>query len=105
MNNVSLIGRLTRDPELRYTKGDDPKAVTRFTVAVNRRFNRDKADFIGCQAWGKLADIVAEHCTKGSQVGVVGRIERVAMRRTARLFTRRILWLMRWSLRVRKAIN
>jgi len=75
MNNVSLIGRLTRDPELRYTKGDDPKAVTRFTVAVNRRFNREKADFIGCQAWGKLAEIVAEYCTKGSQVGVVGRIE------------------------------
>jgi single-strand DNA-binding protein len=75
MNNVSLIGRLTRDPELRYTKGDDPKAVTRFTIAVNRRFNREKADFIGCQAWGKLAEIVAEYCTKGSQVGVVGRIE------------------------------
>jgi single-strand DNA-binding protein len=75
MNNVSLVGRLVRDPELRFTKGDDPKAVTRFTVAVNRRFNREKADFIGCQAWGKLAEIVAEHCTKGSQVGVVGRIE------------------------------
>ena len=75
MNNVSLVGRLASDPTLRYTKGDDPKAVTRFTVAVNRRFNREKADFIGCQAWGKLAEIVAEHCTKGSQVGVVGRIE------------------------------
>ena len=75
MNNVSLIGRLASDPTLRYTKGDDPKAVTRFTVAVNRKFNREKADFIGCQAWGKLAEIVAEHCAKGSQVGVVGRIE------------------------------
>jgi len=75
MNNVSLIGRLASDPTLRYTKGNDPKAVTRFTVAVNRRFNRDKADFISCQAWNKMAEIVAEYCTKGSQVGVVGRIE------------------------------
>ena len=75
MNSVSLIGRLTKDPEVAYTKGNDPKAVTKFTLAVNRRFNREQADFIRVVCWQKLAEIVAEHCTKGSQVGVVGRIE------------------------------
>ena len=74
MNIVSLIGRMTKDPEISYTKGD-AKAVTKFTLAVNRRFNRDQADFIRVICWQKLAEIVAEHCVKGSQVGVVGRIE------------------------------
>ena len=74
MNDVSLIGRLTKDPELKYTPGDDPKAVTRFTLAVNRRFNRDKADFPRIVCWNKLAEIVAEHCKKGSQVGVIGSL-------------------------------
>ena len=74
MNTVSLIGRLTKDPEIAYTKGD-AKAVTKFTLAVNRKFNRDQADFIRVICWQKLAEIVAEYCVKGSQVGVVGRIE------------------------------
>ena len=74
MNQVTLIGRLTKDPELSYTQGD-AKAVAKFTLAVNRRFARDKADFIRIICWQKLAEIVAEHCVKGSQVGVVGRME------------------------------
>ena len=74
MNQVNLIGRLTADPTMSYTPGD-AKAVAKFTLAVNRRFDRKKADFIRIICWQKLAEIVAEHCVKGSQVGVVGRIE------------------------------
>ena len=52
MNKVILIGRLTKDPELRYAAGSGT-AVTRFTIAVNRQFKKDEADFINCVAWNK----------------------------------------------------
>ena len=64
MNTVNLTGRLTKDPELTFLKGDG-KAVTKFTLAVNRRFDREKADFIRIVCWQKLAEIVAEYSTKG----------------------------------------
>ncbi|WP_100065707.1 single-stranded DNA-binding protein [Miniphocaeibacter massiliensis] len=85
MNNVILIGRLTRDPELRYTAGSG-NAMCRFTVAVDRGLSRDKraemeqrgqptADFIGCVAWGKTAELVANYLSKGRQVALQGRIQ------------------------------
>jgi single-strand DNA-binding protein len=76
MNKVVLIGRLTRDPELRYTQGG--KAFTTFTLAVDRRFSKDKqqtADFIPCIAWDKLAEIIGNNLTKGRRVGVEGRLQ------------------------------
>jgi single-strand DNA-binding protein len=76
MNKVVLIGRLTRDPELRYTQGG--KAFTTFTLAVDRRFSKDKqqtADFIPCVAWDKLAEIIGNNLTKGRRVGVEGRLQ------------------------------
>lgn len=76
MNKVVLIGRLTRDPELRYTQQGTPLA--RFTLAVNRRKQRDKqqeADFISCIAWGNLAENLSKYQTKGSQIAVSGRIQ------------------------------
>ena len=71
MNNVILIGRLTKDPEVR-------ENVTRFSIAVDRRFKRDgepTADFFNCVAFGKTADFVAKYFFKGKRIGLTGRIE------------------------------
>ena len=73
MNNVVLIGRLTKDPELKYSQAG--KAYCRFTVAVNRDFNKDEADFINCVAWGKTAETIAEWLGKGRRIAIVGRIQ------------------------------
>jgi single-strand DNA-binding protein len=71
MNKVLLIGRLTRDAELRYTPSG--KAVASFTVAVQR--NKEEADFINCVAWNKVAENLANYTSKGSLVGVEGSIQ------------------------------
>ena len=77
INRVVLVGRMTRDPELRRTPQGD--AVTSFTLAVNRNFtSRDgqqRADFINCVVWRKSAENVERYCSKGSLVGVEGRIQ------------------------------
>lgn len=76
MNKVILIGRLTQNIEIRYTKSG--KAVASFTIAVNKKFSRDgeqKADFIPVVAWEKLAEIVSTYTQKGSQVLVEGRLQ------------------------------
>jgi len=75
MNNVILIGRLTRDPELRFTAGSG-KAVATFTIAVNRGYGRDnEADYFRIVAWDKLGEVCANYLTKGSQVAVQGRLQ------------------------------
>ena len=74
MNKVCLVGRLARDPELRFAAGSGT-AVCRFTLAVNRTFEKDKADFIGCVVFGKRAEALSQYLTKGSQVAVDGRIQ------------------------------
>ena len=77
INNVTLVGRLTRDVDLRYTQNG--KAVASFGLAVNRPFKNANgeydADFINCQAWGKQAENLANYMKKGNQIGVVGRIQ------------------------------
>ena len=73
MNNVQLIGNLTKDIELRKTQNG--KSVVNFTLAVARTFNREETDFIQCQAWGKTADILHQYCHKGSKIGLSGSIE------------------------------
>lgn len=84
MNSVNLIGRLVREPELKYTQSG--LAVLRFTVAVDRKLSKDKreeaernnqptADFISCTAFGKTAEVIANYHGKGSQIGVEGRIQ------------------------------
>ena len=77
VNRAVLVGRMTRDPELRRTLQGD--AVTSFTLAVNRNFtSRDgqqQADFINCVVWRKSAENVERYCSKGSLVGVEGRIQ------------------------------
>ncbi|WP_303864022.1 single-stranded DNA-binding protein [Alkalibaculum bacchi] len=76
MNKVVLIGRLTRDPELRYTGQGTP--VASFSIAVNRRKQKDKpqeADFINCVAWGITGENLSKYQSKGSQIAVQGRIQ------------------------------
>jgi single-strand DNA-binding protein len=78
MNKVILMGRLARDPEVRYSQGATPLAVARFTLAVNRRFKREgepDADFIGCVAFGKQGEFVERFFKKGQMVSVVGRLQ------------------------------
>lgn len=72
MNSVCLVGRLTANPEVRYTS--DNLAVARFTVAVNR-MKKDEADFIGCKAFGKTADLLEQYFHKGKEIGITGRIQ------------------------------
>lgn len=73
MNNVILMGRLTRDPELKYA--NNGTAFCRFTVAVNRDFNREEADFINCLAFKKTAETIAEYLSKGKRIALQGRIQ------------------------------
>ena len=73
MNKVVLIGRLTKDPELRFAAGSGT-AVVRFTLAVNRQFKKDEADFISCIAFGKTGETIAQYITKGRQLAISGNI-------------------------------
>jgi single-strand DNA-binding protein len=73
INNVTLVGRMTKEAELKHTTTG--KAVATFTVAVTRQFNREETDFINCQVWGKSAENTANFTKKGSLVGVTGRIQ------------------------------
>ena len=78
MNSVQLLGRLARDPEVRYTAGDNPTAVARFTVACNRKYKKDaeqEADFISCLAFGKTAEFIERYFSKGSSIALNGRIQ------------------------------
>lgn len=78
MNKVILMGRLTKDPEVRYTQATNTM-VTSFILAVNRRFVKQgeerQADFINVVAWNKTAEFVSKYFSKGQQVGVIGRIQ------------------------------
>lgn len=77
INKVVLIGRMTKDPELKFTQGTGT-AVCTFTMAVNRRFKKEgqpDADFIPIVVWGKIAESTANYMRKGSQISVAGRIE------------------------------
>lgn len=75
MNKVILMGRFVRDPEIRYTQGENSIAVARFTLAVDRRFKRDNqptADFISCICFRKTAEFVEKYCKKGTKLAVEG---------------------------------
>ena len=78
INNVSLTGRLTRDPELKYTNGSNTPVLS-FTLAVNRNFKNKRgdveADFINCVAWNKAAENISNYFQKGSLIGIEGSIQ------------------------------
>lgn len=78
MNKVILMGRLTRDPEVRYSQGENAVAVARFTLAVDRRFKKQgesEADFISCVAFGKTAEHAERYYRQGIKIVVAGRIQ------------------------------
>lgn len=72
------MGRLTKDPEVRYTQGGEPKAIARYTLAVSKRFKKagePDADFIGCVAFGKSGEFVEKYFRKGRMVSVIGKLQ------------------------------
>ena len=79
MNKVILMGRLTRDPEVRYSQGENATAIARYTLAVDRRFNRNNddqtADFISCVAFGRSGEFAEKYFHKGTKIAVTGRIQ------------------------------
>ncbi len=78
MNKVILMGRLTRDPEVRYSAGENALAIARYTLAVDRRFKRDgeaTADFINCVSFGRTAEFAEKYFYKGIRITICGRIQ------------------------------
>ncbi len=78
MNKVVLMGRLTRDPEIRYSQGENSIAVARYTLAVNRRFKREgeqDVDFINCVAFGRQGEFAEKYLKQGMRIVISGRIQ------------------------------
>ena len=78
MNKVILMGNLTRDPEIRYSQGENSLAIARFSIAVNRRFSRQgdtETDFFNCTAFGKQAEFVEKYFKQGSRMLLTGRVQ------------------------------
>ena len=108
MNKVILMGRLTREPEVRYSSGAEPLAVARYTLAVNRRFKRKdepEADFIPCVAFGKSGEFAEKYFRKGQLVAVRGGYRCGAGTRTASGATQRRLSLRSSTLRKAKTVS
>lgn len=78
MNKVILMGRLTRDPEVRYSQGENNMAIARYTLAVDRRFQKNSeqsADFISCVAFGRSAEFAEKYLKQGTKIAITGRIQ------------------------------
>lgn len=79
MNKVILMGRLTRDPEIRYSQGENNMAIARYTLAVDRRFQKNSdgqnADFISCVAFGRSAEFTEKYLKQGTKIVITGRIQ------------------------------
>ncbi len=78
MNKVILCGRLTREPEVRYSQGQQPMAVARYTLAVDRKYKQEgqpTADFINCVAFGKSAEFAEKYLQQGTKIIITGRIQ------------------------------
>ena len=78
MNKVILVGRLTRDPEVRFSQGENAMAIARYTIAVNRRFKREgdpEADFIRCVVFGRAAEFAEKYFRQGLRIAISGRIQ------------------------------
>jgi len=78
MNKVILLGRLTKDPEVKYSQGEKSTAIAKFTLAVDRKFKRDgeqTADFLPCVAFGKSGEFVEKYLKQGTKIALTGRIQ------------------------------
>ena len=93
MNNIILIGRITKDPELKYT--NNGKGNTRFTLAVQR--NKDEADFINCVAWEKTAETITEYFRKGSQIAIQGAIRTGSYEKDGRTIYTTDVWVYKFD--------
>ena len=96
MNKVILMGRLTRDPEVRYSNGDNATAIARFSIAVDRRFKRGNdgqdADFFNCTAFGKQGEFVEKYLKKAGHCnGAARRMSALSLQRLTNIFRRHIL--------------
>lgn len=109
MNKVILMGRLTRDPEVRYTPGENSFAIARYTLAVDRKIRKDgdaTADFINCVVFGRSAEFAEKYFRKGLKITIEGRIQtRSYTNRDGQKFIRqRLLWKNR-NLQKAKALD
>lgn len=81
MNRVTLIGRLAREPEVRYTQAAEPLAICQISLAVERPYHKDRAkdepsaDFFRCICFGKRAEVISQHFQKGNKIGIAGRLQ------------------------------
>ena len=78
MNRVILLGRTTKDADVRYSQGDKPMAIASIILAVDRKYRKEgeqSADFINCKAFGKIAEVIEKYVFKGTKIAVVGRIQ------------------------------
>ena len=78
MNRVILLGRTTKDADVRYSQGDKPMAIASIILAVDRKYRKEgeqSADFINCKAFGKIAEVIEKYVTKGTKIAIVGRIQ------------------------------
>ena len=76
MNKVILMGRLVKEPDVKYSKNQEPVAIARYTLAVNRRFSKEQeTDFINCIAFGKLGEFAEKYFKKGQLISIVGRLQ------------------------------
>ena len=77
MNKVILIGRLAREPEIRYSSGENPMEIARYTLAVDRKYNREEqsADFINCVAFGKAAEFTEKYLHRGTKIAITGHLQ------------------------------
>lgn len=78
MNKVILMGRLTRDPEIRYSQGENSTAVAKYSLAIDRKFKKageQNVDFINCVAFGKAGEFAEKYLHKGTKIAIVGRIQ------------------------------
>lgn len=79
MNKAILIGRLAKDPEIRYTQGNEPMAICRFSIAVDRPYSRDenspKVDFLNCISFGKRGENIGKYFQKGNKIAITGKIQ------------------------------
>ena len=107
MNKVILMGRLTRDPEVRYSAGENALAIARYTLAVDRRFKRDgeaTADFINCVSFGRTAEFAEKYFYKGIRITICGRIQTGSYtnRDGQKVYTRKSWWKNRNFQRARQ---
>ena len=77
VNKIILIGRLTREPEIKYSSGENPMEIARYTLAVDRKYNREEqsADFINCVAFGKAAEFTEKYLHRGTKIAITGHLQ------------------------------